>query len=157
MATEYEMKTSDAAGPVGTESPVNSPATVPLLFDRVAFMATPRSTSWDWELPTSVYLIRSGDFHKVGIAEDVERRRAALQLANPGQVVIERSFRYRSRLQALLVERTVHQVLAPWNVHSEWFSADRATIDEAISLVRRAMGHLMVIHEKQRDRARQSD
>jgi hypothetical protein len=28
MATEYEMKTSDAAGPVGTESPVKSPAGV---------------------------------------------------------------------------------------------------------------------------------
>lgn len=79
-----------------------------------------------------LYLMRCERFIKVGIAADVERRRARLQLTNPFPVTVARKYGFGDRHYAYLAERASHQDLADHRVYGEWFDADFETIEGVV-------------------------
>lgn len=123
-------------------------------FDLDAFMATPRSTSWDHEQQTFVYILGCEQYVKVGIARDVAKRVNGLQMGNPFPIKVLRTVEYPSRLQALLVERTIHAALEPHRLFSEWFTCEAKRARDVTSYVVAAMRQLVVIHAQQHREAR---
>lgn len=112
-------------------------------------MRTPPSTSYNYEEDTWLYLMACGEtFFKVGIATDVERRRVAIQTCCPAPIHVERAVYYRSRLYALLAERTAHGLLAPYRLHGEWFRCERRQVGKVISLVKAEMPKLIWKHQQ---------
>src|SRR5690606_27186159 len=65
-------------------------------FDRAAFLATPLPNSYDYEEPTSVYLMECAGFYKIGIAANVTKRLIAVQAHNPQPVTVQRTIPYPS-------------------------------------------------------------
>lgn len=115
-------------------------------FDLEAFMATPPSTTADNRVKTFVYILGCEQFVKIGIAADVAKRVAGLQVGNPFLINVLRKAEYPSKLQALLVERTVHGVLAPHRLFSEWFTCEPTRARDALNYVAAAMRKLVPIH-----------
>ncbi len=111
-------------------------------FDRAAFMARARPYSHDRRQPTSLYVMQSGKYLKVGIAGDVTKRLAAIQTANPEPVKLRHTREFSSRLYALMVEAEAHRSLAAFHVHSEWFSADLAHVRRILALIYPCMASL---------------
>lgn len=117
----------------------------PLQFDLEAFLLTPASTSMDWKASTFMYVIQSQEFCKVGITNNVPRRMLHFRAGNPHPLPVIATFRFGSRIAALLAERTTHSVLAPYAIGREWFEvspelAENAArvVTEATRLVRKA-------------------
>ena len=104
-------------------------------FDRAAFMARPRPYSSDRRQPTSLYVMQSGEYLKVGIAGNVARRQADIQAANPVPVIVRHQREFSSRLYALMVEAEAHRSLAAYHVHSEWFAADLKHVRRLLGLI----------------------
>lgn len=90
-------------------------------FDVDAFLRTEPSTTMDNKVETHLYVISCAQYVKVGIATDISKRVATFQTGNPFPISILRQLKFKSRLHALLVERTVHGVLADERFYSEWF------------------------------------
>lgn len=111
-------------------------------------MTTPPSTTHERNADTFVYILQCEQFVKVGIATDVPKRVASLQPGNPFPIKVLRKVLYPSRLQALLVERTVHHVLAPHRLFSEWFTCEPTKAREALNCVNGAMTDLMTEHAR---------
>lgn len=106
-----------------------------LTLDMDALLATPRSVNRDRREPTSVYIIQSATYCKVGIANDVKRRLSMFAAGNPHELVLRGSYRFQSRLYALLAERTSHRVLAQWSIGREWFAVDPDLAKNAVTHV----------------------
>jgi len=122
---------------------------IELGFDAEAFMQPPPSTSYNNGEDTWLYLMACSDsIFKVGIASQVERRRIALQACCPIPIYVVRTVHYKSRLYALLAERTAHGLLANHRLHGEWFHCDRRHIGKVISLVKMEMPKLIWKHEQ---------
>lgn len=81
---------------------------------------------------TYVYVLVTGGFCKIGVSENVERRCAALQRANPLPVGVLRKIGPFSRREAVWIERTAHVALAQKRVMGEWFAV---SVAEAVSAV----------------------
>jgi hypothetical protein len=71
-------------------------------------------------LTSTLYFIESGEFVKVGIAEDLGRRLFTLQLGNPLVLKVGARRTIPRPLQRQ-VERLVHQALSEWSIGREWF------------------------------------
>lgn len=106
-----------------------------LTLDMDALLATPRSVNGDRREPTSVYIIQSATYCKVGIANDVKRRLSMFAAGNPHELVLRGSYRFQSRMYALLAERTSHRVLAEWSIGREWFAVDPELAKNAVTHV----------------------
>lgn len=70
-----------------------------------------------------VYIMRSGDFVKVGIAANVEARRFKLQMASPHPVTVHAKYGTGARVYARLAERAIHEDLKDHRLHGEWFNS----------------------------------
>ncbi len=116
-----------------------------LSFDAAAFMETARPYSYDRREGTSLYVIRSENYCKVGIASNVEKRLEAFRAGNPHPLSLVRQYAFRSRLYALLAERTTHKVLAEYAIGREWFAAEP-------KLVANAAGHVVGYMRRLADR-----
>jgi len=66
----------------------------------------------------SVYLVRCGEFYKVGLADNVQERIATLQTASPYQVEFIRSWQARNAKQQ---EQMIHGLLWRYHERGEWF------------------------------------
>jgi hypothetical protein len=157
------METTDLAGPMATKSPDKSPADVlrtfrsiaptalipPLEFDLEAFMLTPASTSHDWNIPTYMYVIQSMEFCKVGISNNVARRMIHFRAGNPHPLPVLATFRFGSKLTALLAERTTHGVLAQYSIGREWFHITPELAVNAARVVTEATRAVRKLHHKE--------
>lgn len=94
----------------------------------------------------SVYVMHSGRYVKVGLAENPKDRRATLQRSNPAKVILDRSFGFDDRRYAILAERTALDLLAPWRVRGEWFSAKPVEVTAVVLGVVRATNELYARH-----------
>lgn len=65
-----------------------------------------------------LYLVRCNEYYKIGIANDVDSRMAALQIGNPYPLALEACFGFPN---AEIVERALHQKFSQNNVRGEWF------------------------------------
>jgi len=75
------------------------------------------------EGPTCVYVIEGGGHCKIGLAMDVSRRIAALQLACPMPLTIKGALMLSGFHEAREIERGLHEAFAYCRVHGEWFDA----------------------------------
>lgn len=75
----------------------------------------------------SLYMIESGNFVKIGIANDVKSRIASLQTGNPNALVLLACYDFPN---ASVVEKTLHQKYDSQRVRGEWFDLDSTQIQE---------------------------
>ena len=87
-----------------------------------------------WEnRPSDVflYVVRCGDFVKVGLAADVRRRLRDFEAMTPYEVVLVGKTVVRAD-KAGMAERVAHEALADTHHRGEWFSASPETALKAI-------------------------
>jgi hypothetical protein len=77
--------------------------------------------------PTHVYVMTAGDHVKIGLAEDVERRRLTLQGSNPQEVKVAATMLFPNFAVARSVERQLHAAFAERRGYGEWFMVPEAT------------------------------
>lgn len=75
----------------------------------------------------TLYLISSGPYVKIGIANDVENRIASLQTGNPIELKVMSCFEFQN---SSLVERVLHQKCASQRVRGEWFDLSTHEVEE---------------------------
>lgn len=80
-----------------------------------------------------LYVIRCGDFYKVGVSYNIEQRIREMQLCNPYPLELA-LYRTVRTTQVRLVERRVHELLAEWEHGREWFTAPLAQIRAAVKI-----------------------
>lgn len=68
----------------------------------------------------SVYLMKSGDYYKIGIAENPEERKETLALGNPN---IELIYASEPISNARKIELKLHNFFSGYSVGREWFEA----------------------------------
>jgi len=71
-----------------------------------------------------VYIIQSGDYSKVGLANNPQSRLAALQTANPQALKLIYSKPFASRKDAKKAEAAMHKKFGYCRVQGEWFKTD---------------------------------
>lgn len=122
MANENDMKTSNAAGPTGTESPVESPVEVPALSSEAVY----------------VYAIACGDCVKIGLSNDPEQRLRTLTTGMKDEARLIGSRAYPNRLYAKRAEAILHWSLMAKRVRarSEWYRMTPAQALAALSRVK---------------------
>lgn len=90
-------------------------------------------------VPTYVYIMQCGRFHKVGMARDTAKRLQTIQNTTPFDVrLIARSLFDKTYI-ARIVERTIHEALREFRVQEEWFDVDERTVRGAHGAVGNAM------------------
>jgi Meiotically up-regulated gene 113 len=103
-----------------------------------------RNSAWTGHLTVTghchVYVIADGFCHKVGIADNVDRRLATLQTGHPNKLELVRVFTLPNRHAALAVEREAHRRLDRHRVGGEWFNAERNMIVATVTAVARTHG-----------------
>lgn len=105
-----------------------SPKMKRMLRDYYNYKQTPEYTE---EIGTKhVYLIKSGDYHKIGIAKNVKSRMDSLNAANPLSLELVASSKCK---QARQVERYLHDKYAEQRVKLEWFKLNDEQITEVIT------------------------
>lgn len=78
--------------------------------------------------PCNLYIMRSGDLMKIGIASDVDRRRRALSAARGQLVDVLRTAPFISREAARAAETDMHREFAAIRALGEWFQAHDAIL-----------------------------
>jgi hypothetical protein len=73
-----------------------------------------------------VYCIASGNFYKIGIANDVQSRLAALQTGNPVTLNLVSQYEFDNPLP---VEQALHQRFKSINESLEWFRMDHQDLE----------------------------
>lgn len=73
-----------------------------------------------------IYLIRSGDFHKIGIATDMDARLSSLQTGNPHSLEVILCFEFDDPRP---VEKKLHGEFASRSHTGEWFSLDNSDVE----------------------------
>ncbi len=75
-----------------------------------------------------IYFIRAGklkkDPIKIGLAKNIEKRLADLQVANPYQLQLIMAFPTNSRKHAEMVEKRLHRYFKHKHIRGEWFLGD---------------------------------
>lgn len=86
--------------------------------------------------PTSVYVIECAGRTKIGLAVDVSKRRATLQLACPLPLAAVGSITFDSFRQARFIELELHKQFASARLHGEWFEASAPAVMAALERFR---------------------
>jgi len=66
----------------------------------------------------NLYLIKCNEYYKIGVANDLKSRLAALQTGNPYPLAVEACFLFPN---AAIVEKALHQAFASVRKLGEWF------------------------------------
>lgn len=79
-----------------------------------------------------VYILACAGFVKIGIATDVQKRIAGLQIGNPQKIELVYTLAPCPRSEALRIEQRAHRKLKAFNASGEWFQCAPATAIAAI-------------------------
>lgn len=79
--------------------------------------------------PTSVYVMQSGELTKIGIAQDVEKRRRSLYYSSALDVKILYSKEFKNFTS---LEKELHKKYKDYNSHGEWFNLSDDQVKEII-------------------------
>lgn len=79
-------------------------------------------------IPTSVYVISSGEHVKIGVARDPSVRMKTLKTGMPNGAVLVASREFRSAKSAYNVESRLHRYFHRYRKAGEWFVAPKATV-----------------------------
>lgn len=80
-----------------------------------------------------VYFITDGEFIKIGIASDLDRRLSQLQTGNPRELRVLYIIECHDMSEARSLETYLHQRLRDRCVLNEWFTFDRDAIMAAVN------------------------
>ena len=80
-----------------------------------------------------VYVIKCDKFYKIGVADNVKVRLAALQHCNPIELRVVAA---RRVAKAFSVESKLHIKYKPFHVRGEWFELTEHALHELILLLR---------------------
>lgn len=85
--------------------------------------------------PCHVYFIGSGDYIKIGVAEDPHMLLRVLQIAHPTPLELVATFACVDRAAALDVERKLHAHYASVRASGEWFKLSQADLFAQLDLL----------------------
>lgn len=88
----------------------------------------------DPETFPNIYIIRGGPYYKIGIAQDLKARLAAFGTHCPHKCSVV--FSLRSAI-ARGIEGDIHDDLAQYRVHGEWFKLTKCQLAAAIESIKR--------------------
>lgn len=71
--------------------------------------------------PAYVYFVSDGQFVKIGVAQDPQKRLASLQTGNPRELEIINLIPAKSKEDALVIEGTLHEAYCSFKKAGEWF------------------------------------
>lgn len=74
------------------------------------------------DVPTSVYVIASGDLLKIGVARDPAKRLRTIKTGNPHGTTLVASREFMSAKSAYNVESRLHRFFHRHRKHGEWFA-----------------------------------
>lgn len=77
----------------------------------------------------NLYIMYSGGFYKIGIADKPEERLDYLQGGNPYKIELLDTIKVPSRAEARGIEREIHNRLSDFNQRREWFNLNAKNID----------------------------
>jgi hypothetical protein len=83
----------------------------------------------DKNQPDGLYLIKTGEFIKIGISQNIEKRIKSMETDNPHK--IELLF-YQKIENARKIESFLHKQLKEHNVKNEWFKLNKRAINKII-------------------------
>lgn len=83
-------------------------------------------------IPTSVYIIASGDNLKIGVARDPAKRMKTLKTGMPNGATLLASREFRSAKSAYNVESRLHRYFHKYRKAGEWFAAPKATVKDRL-------------------------
>ncbi len=75
---------------------------------------------------SNIYLIRCGEFYKIGIADDPRARLGQLQIGNPDTLEL---VRYWPSYDAEAEEKYIHNLLGCYHHKGEWFKLPKLLIN----------------------------
>jgi len=108
----------------------------------------PQNLHRSFDARSFLYFIESGEFVKVGLAEDLKKRLFSLQLGNPLELRLV-AWRTIPRALSIQTERAVHAELVDFAIGREWFRMDgRTAVKRADPIVKKA--HATVLRWRSR-------
>lgn len=88
-----------------------------------------------------VYFISNGEFVKIGVSENVERRMYSLQSASPRKLEILATVPVKNTNCAYELEKELHSIYAKYHIYGEWYEIlsflDYASFDVCFNRYRR--------------------
>lgn len=81
----------------------------------------------------NLYLIKCNEYYKIGVANDLKSRLAALQTGNPYALVVVACFQFPN---AGVVEKALHQAFSGVRKLGEWFELGIQGVDKFLTICR---------------------
>jgi len=83
----------------------------------------------------NVYIIQSGKYYKVGLANDVKKRMAGLQTSNPETLKLMYSVQFKNRATAKKAEAAMHRRFKKHRMRGEWFLCPLEDLERGLHAV----------------------
>ena len=77
-----------------------------------------------------IYVIKAGEYYKIGISRTPTLRIGALQTANPHIIEV---VAIKNVILPNVIEKQIHKILSKHRVHGEWFLFDEKTKEVCLS------------------------
>jgi len=84
--------------------------------------------------PTALYVIKAGEFYKVGISVNHEKRIETLSAGNPEPTYIKLLYVLPSE-DSETIEKRIHEKLQDYSIRGEWFRSSDEEIQRAVESV----------------------
>jgi hypothetical protein len=85
--------------------------------------------------PMIVYLLRSGDSTKIGIAKSISNRIKILQTGNPNTITLLCEFKYSTETECREIEKHLHTRFNAKHIRGEWYDLDDIDIQTIITVL----------------------
>lgn len=85
--------------------------------------------------PKHIYVLRCGDFYKIGVSHDPAKRIRALQTANPHEIEIVVVIELAHILHNLPVEQSLHLHFKQYRHRNEWFKLPPDALEKLIYIL----------------------
>lgn len=77
-----------------------------------------------------VYFITDGEFIKIGISNNIQKRINSIQTGNPKRLELLRSIECTFESHAINLEKLLHRALSEHRVKGEWFAISQEKINQ---------------------------
>lgn len=91
-----------------------------------------------------IYLVKCGEFHKIGVTQNIKQRLEDFRTSNPHPIELLKSWKYEPWSMVRKIEKLLHLHYKPHHHHREWFKlpeAEVARLCAAKALIRNHYAH----------------
>ncbi len=85
--------------------------------------------------PMIVYLLRSGDSTKIGVAKSISNRIKMLQTGNPNTITLICEFKYPTETKCREIEKRLHTSFNAKHIRGEWYSLDDKDVQTIVDML----------------------